>query len=140
MPKNAKRKSNEQTGNKNANKQEQQALEAHQLLPDYQPLDLSAVPQHMEILNKKIRNTKKRLRKIAEVEQAVKDGKKKKITKEQEEALANKQFLERNLADFEEIKTSMEKLDLSIQLRLVSLLFCFFYFFYLFVFCVFLFS
>lgn len=127
--KNARRKTND--ANKNANPQEQQALEAHQLLPDYQPIDFFATPQHLELLNKKIRNTKKRLRKIAEVEQAVKEGKKKKITKEQEDALSNKQFLERNLADFEELKASMEKLDLSIQLRLVGFFYLTFTLYYI---------
>lgn len=93
--------------------------EAQTLLPDYVPIDFSAPPQHMEVIHKKIRGVKKKLRKITEIEQAMAEGKKKKITKEQEDALANKIILERNLADFEEIRSSLENLDLSKDIRLL---------------------
>ena len=98
---------------------------ARQLLPPYVPIDFSVPPVHLELVNKKIRALKKKLRKIYDIEQTLKDGSKK-ITKEQQDSLINKQALERNLADFEEIRESVEQIDLSAQLRLVwSLVFFF---------------
>ena len=72
--------------NKNNTKVSEQSevsnVDAQQLLPDYKPIDFSAPPRHTELINKKIRGAKKKLRKINDVEKAINEGKKK-ITKEQ---------------------------------------------------------
>lgn len=120
---NNKKKGSRSNGNKKTTVKKQaeelsQEQLAHKMLPPYQPIDFSTPPAHLEVVNKKIRALRKKLRKIYEIEQAVKDGSKK-ITKEQQNSLSNKQALERNLQDFEEIKTSMEQIDYAPQVKML---------------------
>mmetsp|Transcript_45672 Transcript_45672/g.69838 ORF Transcript_45672/g.69838 Transcript_45672/m.69838 type:complete len:130 (+) Transcript_45672:55-444(+) len=99
--------------------------DAHHLLPDYKPIDFSAPQPHLDLINKKIRGTRKKLRKINDVEKALANGKTKNITKEQQDVLANKASVERSLAEYEEIRKSVEKVDISAQLRLLlGVFFC----------------
>ena len=91
---------------------------AHQQLPDYVPIDFSEPPKHLEVINKKMRAIKKKLRKISEAEAAIAAGSKK-VTSEQRSSLLTKDALERNLRDLEEIKSSVDEVDFSAQLRLV---------------------
>lgn len=126
MANNTKRKTNRSQSKKTTVKKQEmestltseQVAQAQQLLPPYQPIDFSTPPSHLEVINKKIRALKKKLRKLYDIEKALETGSKK-VTKEQQDSLSNKLLLERTLADFEEIKASLSTIDISAQLRLL---------------------
>ena len=84
----------------------------------YVPFNFDEPPKHLELIAKKSRALKKKLRKIAEVEQAVSQGSKK-VSDDQRASLLTKDSLERNLRELEEIKASVEEWDFTGQLRLV---------------------
>jgi len=80
-------------------------------------LDMNATPEHMQVLVKKIRAVKKKLRKIYDAEAARDAGKK--LNSEQERLLAEKVYYERTLKDYEDIRASVKSIDLTAQIQLL---------------------
>lgn len=109
MPKN----SNKSSQNPNGSKKE---LKQEELQVDFGPLEFSNDPAHFELLNKKLRALKKKLRKITELEG--KDPTK--LNPDQINTISSKPQVVANLKEIEEIKKSVSNLDLTKELRLVS--------------------
>jgi hypothetical protein len=101
------------------NKNPKQELNEQEL--DEQPFEFSNDPEHFDLINRKIRALRKKLRKISESEEKSKEGKK--LNQDQINSINSKPQLVQNLREIEEIKKSVSTLDLTKELRLVSYLY-----------------